>query len=162
MFLSSRHEMLVLLGTFAGGMVLGVVFDFFRIMRKNFKGASSAVWLQDILMWTVALGVVCATLFMTNSGQIRWYEFLGLGTGLAVYILALSNFVISVSTGIISFFKKVLSLFVKVLIVPVGFVVKIVAVPVKIVIKWMKKPLRRVKLLKIRISTKFHKFFKKN
>ena len=107
MFLSSRQELIVLMGTFAGGLILGIVFDFFRILRKNFKGASSVVWLQDVLMWVIMLAVVYTTLFITNNAQIRWYEFLGFGSGAAVYMVAFSKWIVLVSTAVISFFKKI-------------------------------------------------------
>lgn len=107
MFLSSRHELYVLFATFTGGAVLGVIFDLFRIFRKNFKIASCWVWFQDILMWLAALVVVYVTIFVTNSAKVRWYELTGFAAGLTVYMLALSNFIIKIATGVISVVKAV-------------------------------------------------------
>ncbi len=144
MFLSSRHELYVLLGTFIGGLVLGAVFDLFRIFRKNFKGASSLVWLQDILMWTVMLAVVYITLFITNSAQVRWYEFAGFGAGISVYMVLLSRVVVAVSSAVISFVKKVILFIFNIVLFPFKIVFKIFAPPVKAIGKWLSKKKRRI------------------
>ncbi len=144
MFLSSRHELYVLLGTFIGGLVLGIVFDFFRIFRKNFKGASSLVWLQDILMWAVMLAVVYITLFITNSAQVRWYEFAGFGAGIAVYMVLLSRVVVMVSSAVISFVKKVILFIFNIVSFPFRIIFKIAAPPIKAIGKWLLKKKRRV------------------
>ncbi|MBQ6998652.1 MAG: spore cortex biosynthesis protein YabQ [Clostridia bacterium] len=144
MFLSSRHELYVLLGTFIGGLVLGVVFDLFRIFRKNFKGASSLVWLQDILMWAVMLAVVYITLFITNSAKVRWYEFAGFGAGIALYMVLLSRVVVAVSSAIITAFKKVLLFIFTVVLFPFRMIFKITAPPIKSFGKWISKKNRRI------------------
>lgn len=144
MFLSSRHELYVLLGTFIGGLVLGVVFDLFRIFRKNFKGASSLVWLQDVLMWAVMLAVVYITLFITNSAQVRWYEFAGFGAGIAVYMVLLSRIVVAVSSAVITFFKKMILFIFNIILFPFRIIFKFVAPPIKAIGKWLSKKKRRI------------------
>lgn len=161
MYLSSRHELYVLLGTFIGGLVLGAVFDFFRIFRKNFKSASSMVWLQDILMWTVMLAVVYITLFITNSAQIRWYEFAGFGAGIAIYMVLLSRVIISVSSGIITVFKKVFLFIFAVVLFPLKFIYKIIAPPLKNVWKWILKKKRHIFHSRKHNFLRFVRVFKK-
>ena len=145
MFLSSLHELKVLFGTFAGGIVLGLVFDFFRIIRKNFR-LTSFVWLQDVVMWMIMLAVVCATVFITNNGKIRWYEFVGFGLGVAIYIALLSSFVIGVSSVLIGIFKKA-----------VMFVFGVFLFPFKFIAKLFCKPIVRVYRF---YHQKIYKFFK--
>lgn len=161
MFLSSRHEMMVLFGTFLGGIVLGLVFDLFRILRKNFKCADKLLWLQDVLMWAVMLAVVYITLFITNDGKIRWYVFVGFITGVAIYMVTVSAFVMKISTAVICFFKKIFS-----------FVFIVLMFPFKIVYKFLSKSFSKAfhttrKLIK-RIASRqkdnflrFRKIFKK-
>ena len=132
MFLSSRHEIMVLFGTFLGGMVLGLIFDLFRILRKNFKSADKFLWLQDVLMWAVMLAVVYITLFITNDGKIRWYVFVGFITGVAIYMVTLSTFIMKISTAVISFLKKFFS-----------FVIGIVMFPFKMLYKFLSKPISK-------------------
>ncbi len=157
MFLSSRHELYVLCGTFLGGMAVGYVFDFFRIMRKNFKSAEKHVWLQDILMWALVLMVVYTTLFITNSASVRWYEFMGFGAGIAVYIAGLSRFITKISTAFITAMKKTVAFLVKILMFPIKLLLKIFSPVVKVLGKLIKKFKRSMH----RKITKFHIFFKK-
>jgi len=161
MFLSSRHELYVLLSTFAGGAVLGAVFDFFRILRKNFKTASKHVWLQDVLMWTLSLVVVYTTLFIVNSAQIRWYEFIGFGAGLTVYMTALSHTVIAVTSAVISFFKKIAVAIWKVIMYPVGMIIKMLSIPFKFFRLRLRKIKRSVRFAKNRIFISLRSFLKK-
>lgn len=161
MYLSSRHELFVLMGTFLGGAALGVVFDFFRIMRKNFKGASKMVWLQDVFLWVVSLAVVYATVFITNDGKLRWYVFVGFGAGLIIYILALSPFVIKMATAIITFFKKVVAFVFNILAYPAKWLYKTVGRPVRAFFKWLKKRFLRFLRNQKQKKLRFIRIFKK-
>ncbi len=161
MFLSSRHELFVLLGTFAGGIVLGLVFDIFRIYRKNFKSASSLVWLQDIFMWAVMLAVVYITLFITNSARIRWYEFAGFGAGMAVYMVVLSRFVVAVSSAVIGLVKKILAFIFMELFFPFRHHAKLLAPPFKALFRWVTGWLRRLFRVQKYNFLRFCRIFKK-
>lgn len=160
MFLSSRHELYVLFATFTGGAVLGVVFDLFRIFRKNFKIASCWVWFQDILMWLAALVVVYVTIFVTNSAKVRWYELTGFAAGLTVYMLALSSFVIKIATGVISVVKMVFIFVFRIVSWPFRILFKILSPPSKIVARkvrmWKKsiKESNKRNLLRLRTYVK--------
>ena len=157
MFLSSRHELFVLLGTFVGGLAIGGVFDAFRIFRRNFKIGASLVWLQDIVMWSVILTVVYITLFITNDAQLRWYEFAGFASGIALYMVALSQIIITVVTAIIKFIRKILSIVLTVIIFPFRLICK----PVKAIGKWLKRHCKRFFSNQKRIFLRFYKNFKK-
>ena len=161
MFLSSRHELFVLLGTFIGGLVLGLVFDIFRIYRKNFKGASSLVWLQDILMWAVMLIVVYITVFITNNAQIRWYEFAGFGAGVAVYMVALSSLVVMVSSAVIGVIKKIFAFVLLIVTFPFRLAWKLLSKPVKFITKWLKTLFRRFFQSQKSNFLRFYRIFKK-
>lgn len=158
MFLSSRHELYVLLGTFIGGLVLGLVFDVFRIYRKNFKGASYLVWLQDILMWATMLAVVYITIFITNSAQLRWYEFAGFGVGAAVYMVTLSRFVVMISSAVIGCIKKAFSFIFFVVLFPFRLLFKLLAPPAR----WLKSLFRSFFRLQKSNFLRFCRIFKKN
>ncbi|MBR2476862.1 MAG: spore cortex biosynthesis protein YabQ [Clostridia bacterium] len=157
MFLSSRHELFVLIGTFVGGLAIGGVFDAFRIFRKNFKIGASLVWLQDIVMWSAILTVVYVTLFITNDAQLRWYEFAGFASGIVLYMVVLSRIVITVFTAIITFIRKILSTAITVILFPFRLIWK----PVKATGKWLKKHIKRFFDNQKRIFSRFYRNFKK-
>ena len=144
MYLSGRHELFVLFGTFLGGVILGFVFDLFRIFRKNFKGASSFVWVQDILLWAVMLFVVYTVVFITDDGNIRWYQFLGFGTGAVIYMLLLSSFVVKISSAVISFLKMVFKWAFAVFSFPFKLLEKFLITPVLTLLKRWAKSISRL------------------
>ena len=152
---------MVLFGTFLGGMVLGLVFDFFRIFRKNFKGADALLWLQDILMWAVMLAVVYITLFITNDGKIRWYVFVGFMSGVAVYMVTLSTFIMKISTAVIGFLKKLFSVVITVLLFPVKIVYKFLSSPLSKAFNAIRKFFKRIFVRQKDSFLRFCRIFKK-
>lgn len=161
MFLSSRHEIMVLFGTFLGGMVLGFVFDFFRIFRKNFKSADTLLWLQDVLMWAIMLAVVYITLFITNDGKIRWYVFVGFISGVAIYMVTLSAFIMKISTAVIGFLKKLFSVVITILLFPFKMVYKFLSKPLSKAYNTIRKLFKRILARQKDSFLRFCRIFKK-
>lgn len=157
MFLSCRDELFVLLATFVGGVAIGFIFDLFRIYRQNFSFGSSLVWLQDIVMWMIVFVVVCATIFVSNSGKIRWYEFLGFFCGTAVYMALLSRWVRAGTGILIGFLKKIFSVAFHWLSFPFRLAVK----PLTYVCKRVKKRFSSFKKAEKRKKFHFSRIFKK-
>lgn len=91
------------------GIVIGILFDIFRILRRSFKTADWVTYLQDILFWILAGSIMLFSIFTFNSGEIRSYVFIGIILGIIIYILAISRFFVKISVIIIKFFKKILS-----------------------------------------------------
>lgn len=122
--------MFVFFGAIVGGLVIGLLFDVFRIWRKNFPVPTALVWVQDALFWLLLAGVVYATIFITNSAQVRWYEFAAIGLGAALYLCTLSRLVIGVSSFVIRLAKRVLL-----------FVLKLVLFPLYLLDKCLRRPI---------------------
>lgn len=118
MGISNGQELYVFFGTLLGGAAAGLLFDIFRIWRKNFKTTAVLVWVQDILFWIGLAAIVYATIFITNSAQVRWYEFAGIGLGFGLYLLTLSRLIVGVSSLVISVVKRVLLFLLKIVLFP--------------------------------------------
>lgn len=91
------------------GMSIGMLFDIFRILRKSFKTADWITYLQDVIFWILAGGIMLFSIFVFNNGEIRSYIFIGLILGVILYMLAISRFFVKISVTIIQFIKKILS-----------------------------------------------------
>ena len=89
------------------GIVIGILFDIFRILRKSFKTADWITYLQDILFWVFAGCVMLFSIFTFNNGEIRSYVFIGIILGIILYMLSISRFFVKFSVAIIKFFKKI-------------------------------------------------------
>ena len=111
-------EVWVLLAMVCVGALSGVLFDLMRALRSNFKGAVMAA-VTDAVYWIAVSVFVWYTLLFFYDGQIRFFEFFGLGIGLVLYFLLLSRLILRIFIGI---FK----LFFKILLTPAGFLYKII------------------------------------
>ena len=110
------------------GFIIGVLFDFFRILRKSFKTSDIATYIEDILFWILTGVTILYTIFVFNNGEIRLYMFLGLMIGVTLYMLILSKYIIKVSVYIMNTMKKTFI-----------YIIKIIFYPFKIIYKVLKR-----------------------
>lgn len=90
------------------GIIIGLLFDFFRILRKSFKTPNFITYIEDILFWVLTGILVLYSIITFNNGEIRLYIFLGIIIGIALYILFLSNFIIKSNVFIIKTLKNII------------------------------------------------------
>lgn len=91
------------------GILIGALFDLFRILRKSFHTADWMTYIQDILFWMLAGGLMLFSIFTFNNGEIRSYVFIGILVGIIIYMLAISRIFVKSSVTVIKFFKKIFS-----------------------------------------------------
>ena len=92
----------------ANGIVIGIIFDFFRILRKTFKTSDFITYLEDLLFWILTGIIILYSIFTFNNGEIRLYMFLAIGIGVITYILLFSSYVIKINVTIINFLKNII------------------------------------------------------
>ena len=118
------------------GVVIGILFDFFRILRKSIKTPNFATYIEDILFWILTGIIILFNIWYFNDGEIRIYMFLGIIMGLLIYMSTLSK-------PIIHIFSKILQLFIKLIELPLRatgtFLRKIFTIIVSIYEKITKK-----------------------
>ena len=52
------------------GVIIGLIFDFFRILRKSFKTKNLIIYFEDILFWI--LSGISTILFMYYFSDCLW------------------------------------------------------------------------------------------
>jgi spore cortex biosynthesis protein YabQ len=107
------------------GLIIGIIFDFFRILRRSFKTGSVLTSLEDIIFWIIVGAIVLYSIFTFNNGEIRGYMFLGISLGIAFYMFTISSFIIKINVKIIKFIKKILFIILNIIIKPLKTVIKI-------------------------------------
>lgn len=70
-------QVYVFLWSIVIGAILTLIFDFFRIIRRNKKSKDFIVYIQDIFFWIIVALVIIISAFITNSGELRGYMFIG-------------------------------------------------------------------------------------
>lgn len=135
------EQLFCLIAFTATGIVIGVLFDIFRILRRSFKTADWLTTLQDILFWILAGFVILFSIFKFNNGEIRSYIFVGISLGVLIYMLTLSKYIVRCSVIIIKFIKKIISY-------PVNLIIKItnflIIKPIKFLVKKISTFLKKI------------------
>lgn len=75
------------------GLIIGFLFDGYRVLRGIFHPTSFITGVGDLVFWVLSTLVVFISLLLTNWGEVRLYVFIGLAIGLSLYIKLLSRFV---------------------------------------------------------------------
>ena len=88
------------------GFIIGLLFDFFRILRRSFKTSNFVTYIEDILFWIITGFLVLYSIFTFNNGEIRFFMFLGIFIGVLLYLIILSGFMIRINVYLITIFKK--------------------------------------------------------
>ena len=134
----------------ANGILIGVIFDFFRILRKSFKTADIITYIEDILFWILTGAIILYSIFVFSNGEIRFFMFIGILIGTIIYMLVASKYIIKVNVSIITFTKKVIKRIIKIIYIPLKITLKLIR---KIFIK----PISFITINLQKISTKASK-----
>lgn len=89
------------LAVMATGVLLGITFDFYRVLRGVFKPHWFVTGLADLSFWVIATAAVAGALLMTNWGELRFYVFIGLMVGTLLYYRLFSRHTMHILIGLI-------------------------------------------------------------
>lgn len=116
------------------GVIIGILFDFFRILRRSFYTGNILTAVEDIIFWICAGIILLYSIFVYNNGAIRGYMFLGVFCGATLYMIILSKIFIKVNVYILNFIKRIISIVVKIFSFPIKIVINIL---IKVIFKPM-------------------------
>lgn len=85
------------------GVAIGILFDFFRILRRSIKTSNLATYIQDILFWILTGIIVLYSIWYFNNGELRIFVLLGLIIGILIYMTTLSSIIVKIFTKILVF-----------------------------------------------------------
>lgn len=91
---SISQETCILLATIYGGVLIGFMYDLYRIFRGMFNPQKIATMVQDLIFWVFIFIVAFYVLVSSNEGAVRYYNFLGFMAGAVFYRFALSGLAI--------------------------------------------------------------------
>ena len=90
------------------GIVIGILFDIFRILRKSFRTPDIVTYIEDVLFWLLTGFFLLFVLFKINDGEIRIYNIVGILLGSILYMLTISKYFIKINVSVITFIKNIL------------------------------------------------------
>lgn len=103
---------------FLSGILIGIFFDIFRILRRSFKTSNFITYIEDILFWIITGLFLLFVLFKFSNGQIRIYNITGLLIGTILYVLSISKFFIKINVKILVFMKNVIAKIITIIFYP--------------------------------------------
>ena len=107
----------------ANGILIGLFFDAFRILRKSFKHQDILIYFQDILFWIITGVILIYSTFIFNDGEFRTYLFLGVFLGFFIYLFTISKWIIKINVSIILSLKKIIGKILKILLIPIKYLI---------------------------------------
>ena len=84
------------------GILIGIIFDIFRVIRKTFKTPDFITYIEDLIFWMITGVLLLFTIFKFNNGELRWFIFVGVSVGIAIYLLVFSKIFINIAVYIIN------------------------------------------------------------
>ena len=108
------------------GLIIGFLFDFFRILRKSFKTADFITYIEDIIFWILTGLIVLSSIFIFNNGEIRFFIFLGIALGIILYMTIFSSSIVKTLVYLIEIIKKFFCCIFNFVSIPFKFMWKII------------------------------------
>lgn len=91
------------------GAIMGIIFDFFRALRRKGNTKNILVYIQDVLFWLIIAIMIIVSSFIINNGELRGYMLLGYILGAIIYIIIFSKYIKCLFGIIFDFIEKIFS-----------------------------------------------------
>lgn len=111
------------------GACAGMIFDVFRASRKTFGAGMLTTSVGDILFWLIISVGLFFVIFTVNSGEIRWFEAIGIVLGSIIYFLTLSRLFTKLLGCILGMILKIFLSILKIILTPFVFLYKMIKRP---------------------------------
>lgn len=86
-----KVEFYIFLNSFYAGLIAGLIFDLYRLIRYFFKPRKLVTLIEDLLFW-IGIGLIFFYIInKSNWGQLRGYIFIGFFLGGLAYLKLLSK-----------------------------------------------------------------------
>lgn len=89
------------------GVLIGIIFDIFRILRKTIKTSDFVTYIEDFLFWIITSIVLFYSIFTYNNGELRFFMFLAVILGFVLYLCTISSYLIKINVKIINTIKRI-------------------------------------------------------
>jgi len=155
MILSMSGQAWLFIATVVAGMVIGLFYDVFRILRKTAPHVAWMVQVEDAIFWIAATGAMFYFMLNQNFGEIRLFSIVGAACGLALYFATISRVVMVSAVGIINFIKRVIATVFRIITFPIRFLYGVISPHIQKLLKFakikMKKAARNWSILRKKV-----------
>ena len=97
------------------GAIISFVFDFFRSIRKNFDWNDIITYIEDFIFLSLSSILFIFSIIYFCNGIIRFYIFLGISLGIAIYTLTLSKKCVIILSNVVKLCKYFFTFLLKIM-----------------------------------------------
>ncbi|WP_024614198.1 spore cortex biosynthesis protein YabQ [Clostridium sp. Ade.TY] len=97
----------IIIYALASGIIVGVLFDIYRIIRGN-DGHKIIIAIQDILFWLLCSIIIFIFLLYTNYAFLGTYVYLCMGLALFIYLKLFSGIVYRIESTVLSTVRSII------------------------------------------------------
>lgn len=118
MLIPIKTQLNVLIYSIVSGILIGILFDLYRLLRGFVRDNNIITFFEDMLFWIFTSIIIFIFLLYTNYAFIEVYVFLYIALGMFCYFKFISRHFIYIQYKIVSNLNKSLRIFFKLLIYP--------------------------------------------
>lgn len=111
------------------GVVLAIIFDGFRIIRRLVRTGVGLTFVEDIIFWILSSLLFFLVILKFYNGEFRVFMVFGILLGAISYLGLISRFFIRISVALIGFFAKLMRKILFVLFLPLKLILKLLNKP---------------------------------
>lgn len=89
------------------GVIIGILFDIFRVLRKSFKTPDSITFLEDLTFLISSGMLLIYSIIKLNNGEIRFYLFIAIFSGILIYSLTIGKTCVIILYVFVNSCKKI-------------------------------------------------------
>lgn len=153
----SQEYMLIV--SIMGGMLLGFIWDIYRLIRHYTKFGRLMTAVGDVMYWIISVFFSITVINDISYGNVRLFILLGFTFGAIIYFYGISNYILKVFISMIDFIIYILKKFIAFMIYPVKYVIKklkqVLYPFIEILKKEREKANRKYKFFKFRVKKVF-------
>jgi len=106
----------IFLTSIYGGLIIGFVYDIYRVLRYFLKPKKIATFFEDLTFWIFASLIIFYILIKSNWGEIRGYIFIGFLVGTILYLKIGSKIIYPILLKIFKFISTLVYEFIKLIL----------------------------------------------
>ncbi len=145
MILSVKNQVYVFILCMVIGILAGLVYDLFKIVRKSIKHKNLFIQIEDLIYWILITFISFLILLYKNNGEVRMYGVIGLFIGYGINEYFLSSYTVSIGLKVVNYIVIVVKQFIKLIMFPIKVILKLLEKPMSIVNKKGKSKICKIK-----------------
>lgn len=138
------------------GMLLGFIWDIYRLIRRFIKLGGFGTAIGDVVYWIISIYISVQIIFDVSYGNVRFFILMGFVSGALLYFYGISRYILKLAFFVVDIIIKIIKKIINILITPAKIIYKYILIlfaPIKKKYEITKiKAKKRYKFLKFKLK----------